>query len=643
MPSHLAIEQAMEIRIIENTFLDLFSKGMLNGTVHTSVGQEFSAVAFAGQLQDSDFVVSNHRCHGHYLAFTGDARGLIAELLGKVSGTCAGIGSSQHLQRGNFFSNGIQGGIMPVAAGLAMTRKLNQSEAIVVVFIGDGTLGEGVVYETLNLIALWSLPLLVVCENNRYAQSTQIEQNLAGSILARAAAFGIQTFESFTSDPDSLIENARLSIDLVRHQGKPAFHIVNTYRLNPHSKGDDDRDPVEIEHFRGEDFLCRYEKENPTAFRQLQSEITVKIDNLIAEVLLEGELSMDTYLATPAVTTAERRWRPLLTTHERQVTLINRFLKKWLEDDSRHLLIGEDILSPYGGAFKVSRDLSFLFPDQVWSSPISEAAITGIGNGLALAGYRPMVEIMFGDFITLALDQIINHASKFFHMYNRQVQCPLIVRTPMGGRRGYGPTHSQTLDRFLIGIDNLKTVALNVMVDPSLIYQSITTEKHPVIVIENKADYGKIVAPPKITNFVAEISSTPYPVIRVRPERSKPTITLVTYGGMAGIVVECIMPLFRNFELKAELLVLSCICPIDYAEILESVKKTRRLVVIEEGSVIGGIGSEIISTVLERVGVGVQTLKIGAHPVPVPSVRSIEDQVLPSQESILRAIAKRFV
>jgi 2-oxoisovalerate dehydrogenase E1 component len=643
MPSLELIKKALQIRIVETAFLDLFAEGKLSGTVHTSVGQEFSALAFAGQLQASDFVVSNHRCHGHYLAFTNDVRGLLAELLGKKSGICGGVGSSQHLHFGNFYSNGIQGGIMPMAAGMAMGKKLEGERAIGAVFIGDGTLGEGVVYETLNLISLWQLPLLVVCENNMYAQSTKLEDNLAGDILARAAAFGIHTFEGHTDDVDDLIISAKAAIDIVRQQRTPVFYLVNTYRLNAHSKGDDDRDPKEIIRFRENDFLMRYAKLNPKMFSVIESEIHTEVKNLIATLLPESALSLTDYLGLSAKEPSPLKWNLLGRTQDRQVTRINIFLRKWLATDSRNLVIGEDILSPYGGAFKVTRDLSTLFPSQVWSTPISEAAITGLGNGLALSGYRPMVEIMFGDFVTLALDQIINHASKFFHMYNHQINCPLILRTPMGGRRGYGPTHSQTLDRFLIGIDGVTTVALNAFIDPADLFEVAILETGPVIIIENKADYGKTVEPPNIPFYVAEKSNSQYPVVRLRPERTVPNITLVTYGGMAGIVADCVLPLFREYELQSEVLVLSRINIIDYSEILDSVQTTQRLVVIEEGSCIGGVGSEIIATVTERMPKSISVLKVGSLGVPIPSIRQLEDQVLPSQQRIIRVIGQRFV
>ena len=141
----------------------------------------------------------------------------------------------------------------------------------------------------------------------------------------------------------------------------------------------------------------------------------------------------------------KKSWEPITAMNERQVTLLNKFFEETLKTNKKAIFIGEDVKSPYGGAFKVAKGLSEKYPNQVFTTPISEAAITGIGNGLALGGFKPFVEIMFGDFIILALDQIINHASKIHHMYNRKIKCPVVIRTAMGGRRGYGPTHSPNI------------------------------------------------------------------------------------------------------------------------------------------------------------------------------------------------------
>ena len=170
------------IRRFEESLLELFERGLLNGTTHACIGQEADAVAIVEHLSDDDHVFSNHRCHGHFLARTGDALGLMAEIMGKPEGVCGGIGGSQHLCAPGFKSNGIQGGIVPNAAGIALAKQLDGGGGLSVVFIGDGTLGEGATYETLNLASLWKLPLVVVLEDNEWAQSTPASANLAGSM-----------------------------------------------------------------------------------------------------------------------------------------------------------------------------------------------------------------------------------------------------------------------------------------------------------------------------------------------------------------------------------------------------------------------------------------------------------------------------
>jgi TPP-dependent pyruvate/acetoin dehydrogenase alpha subunit len=250
MHSDSAYYQSLyRIRRFEETVLENFPRGLFYGTTHTYLGQEANAVGVLSQLAEQDIVFSNHRCHGHYLAYGGDPRRLFAELMGRATGVCGGRGGSQHLQWRNFYSNGVQGGIAPVATGMALAEKYKHSGAVVVVFLGDGTLGEGVVYESLNMAALWGLPLLFVLENNRIAQTTPIELAFAGvapgAIAARFQAFGIQARELDSSDVVEVAAAAAPLIDLVRQESRPRALILNTMRFGPHSKGDDTR-PAEL-------------------------------------------------------------------------------------------------------------------------------------------------------------------------------------------------------------------------------------------------------------------------------------------------------------------------------------------------------------------------------------------------------------
>jgi TPP-dependent pyruvate/acetoin dehydrogenase alpha subunit len=232
------------IRRFEETVLALFEEGLLNGTTHACIGQEANGVGLIEHLRDGDHLFSNHRCHGHFLAWTGDAFGLLAEIMGKPAGLCAGIGGSQHICAPGFKSNGVQGGIVPAAAGIALAEQLRGSDGLSVVFLGDGTLGEGVVYETLNLTALWQLPLLLVLEDNGWSQSTPSSLNLAGGIAARFTAFGLPVVEVATTDVLEVEAAAGEAVAGCRARQGPGVLVIQTYRLCHHSKNDDHR-PIE--------------------------------------------------------------------------------------------------------------------------------------------------------------------------------------------------------------------------------------------------------------------------------------------------------------------------------------------------------------------------------------------------------------
>lgn len=633
------VKDALLLRKVEEKLFNLSLEGKIHGTIHACIGQEFSAIAFIPALINGDSIFSNHRCHGHFIIYTKNFKGLIAELMGKETGICAGIGSSQHLYSGNFFSNGIQGGMVPVAAGMALAKKLSNTHNIALVFIGDGTLGQGIVYETMNIASLWHIPVLIVCENNYYAQSTKQSINLSSDILKRAESFGLKTYKSNTWDIDNLLRNAKSSIDYTRNNSLPAFHLVDTYRLCPHSRNDDYRDQQEVDKYKDIDPLNVFARKYPDIYKEYSKEIDNKINEAVDELSNVPPLSLAEYYKPDYTDEKVSEFEDIKEIDIRQAELINSFFKERMGNNKSIIFMGEDVLSPYGGAFKIAQGLSEKYPDQVFSTPISESSITGIANGLALGGYRPFLEIMFGDFLTLCMDQIINHASKFHHMYNKQVNCPIVIRTPMGGRRGYGPTHSQTLDKYLVGIDNVTTVALNTLIDPGVIYKTILEkENHPVIVIENKTDYAKKIAKKRIKNYRFEKTISDYPVVRIRPIASIPNATIVTYGGMVDITLDAIQPLFLELDLKCEIIVLTKIHPIDYKEIIESLRQTKKLYVIEEGSFFAGLGSEIISSVVEMLNEKIIAKRITALPVPIPAAKSLENLVLPSVETIIEKI-----
>ena len=635
-------EKAIKIREVENRLLKYFANGTINGTVHTCVGQEFSGLAFAGQLGNTDFVISNHRGHGHFISFTGEYDSLIAELMGKSIGICAGIGSSQHLYKKNFLTNGIQGGIVPVAAGIAMAEKLKRSNNIAVVFIGDGTLGEGVLYETLNIISLWKIPLLVVCENNKYAQSTSQKFNLAGDILKRAEAFNIETKQSDIWNLKELYSDARSSIESVRDKCKPIFHLVDVYRLNAHSKGDDLRDQNEINYYRTLDPVNLFQENTNGKYSGIKEKVENELALIENEIKAYSEQEPEKYFTFSNNSKLQYDWCSQIMELDgcRVSDRINTFFIDKMNEDEKIILIGEDIGDPYGGTFKVTKGISDKYEGRVFNSPLSEAAITGIGNGLALNGYRPVIEIMFGDFITLAFDQIVNHASKFFHMYNFQINDPIIIRTPMGAWRGYGPTHSQSLERFLIGIDNIKVFCIDTFIDPYKIYEQILNEKHPVIVLEYKAEYGIKLKRADILGYKVENSFGNYPLSRIRPVSLNPSLTIVTYGYMATYVSEFLHEIIDQTELVPEVIILSCINPIHLGYIRESLEETGRLLVVEEGNETGGVGAQILLQLHNEDKSDFDARVVGALPVPIPAAKSLENYVLPNKNRLMKAIGE---
>jgi 2-oxoisovalerate dehydrogenase E1 component len=630
------VRHALLIRRTEQRLLSLYSEGKLFGTVHTCIGQEFVAVAVGRSLTPHDLVFSNHRGHGHFLATGGTVAELIAEVMGKDSGLCRGRGGSQHLQKGRYFSNGIQGGIVPVTAGLALAEKLRGSDAIATVFVGDGTLGQGALYETLNIASKWDLPLLVVCENNLYAQSTCQTQTLAGDICARASAFGIETRHGTTYDWPSLCEAVAESIAFVRRESRPLFHRIDTFRLMAHSKGDDNRPADYVQRHWTIDPLAIFERELGASddWQRMVAEIDSEIDAAVAAADRApfGEFSAQRPVESVAT------WAPLHFPPERVVASVRRGLDDALAADDRVFLLGEDVESPYGGAFKCTADLSAKYPGRVRNTPISELAIVGLGNGLALGGMIPVVEIMFGDFVTLAMDQWVNHAGKFAFMFADKVKMPLVIRTPMGGKRGYGATHSQSLERHVVGVPGTQVLCLHHRYSPAAVYQTLfATIDTPTLVVENKVLYGKTASAEPPAGYTLTATDEPFPTVRLTPA-APADITVVAIGGIGPETEEALLKLFDEEEILAELFLPTRIYPFAADCLRESLSQTRRLLVVEEGQAFAGLGAEIVAQAAELVGQdGITVRRVAAEPCPIPAARPLEAACLPGVESIFAA------
>jgi len=291
-------EKMFLIRTFDSKLLELFSEGKIKGTVHTSLGQEACAVGLISALdKEQDIVFSNHRAHGHIIAYGISVKSLLAEIMGKVSGTSAGVGGTQHLHWKNFHSNGIQGAFAPVAVGSAMAEKLKGSGAISVVFLGDGTMGQGVVYESFNLASVWKIPVLFVLENNKIAQTTPCELVHAGNLKDRAEPFGIESCVVDGNDVEAVYEKASYAVDSIRKNSSPFFMVLDTYRLGPHSKGDDTRPEEEIKLNMKKEPILRLGKKIPDNIREnIEQKVVCMMDEAIGEILEEPSLSYEEFL-----------------------------------------------------------------------------------------------------------------------------------------------------------------------------------------------------------------------------------------------------------------------------------------------------------------------------------------------------------
>lgn len=284
-------ESMYRIRRFEETVLDRFQTGVFHGTTHTYIGQEANAVGILGHVREGDAVFSNHRCHGHFIAYGGDMRALFAEMMGKATGVCGGRGGSQHIHWKNFYSNGVLGSTIPVATGVGLAGRLQGGSNVVVVFLGDGALGEGVVYEALNMAALWKAPVLYVVENNGIAQTTPISLGLAGSIADRFDAFAVPATDLATSDVAEVAEVSGTLIDQIRESGRPQALVVATNRFAPHSKGDDTRSAGELEEMRAKgDPLAVHAVRVPDGDR---SAIETKVDAEVSEAFEQAVADPD--------------------------------------------------------------------------------------------------------------------------------------------------------------------------------------------------------------------------------------------------------------------------------------------------------------------------------------------------------------
>lgn len=627
------------IRETEKLILELFSRGLVSGTTHTCLGQELCQMSVVRALSHpDDYVLSNHRNHGHFMTYSGDFVGLVAEIMGRKGGVCGGYGGSQHIAYRNFHSNGVQAGMTGIGVGLAAANKGRGSPGVVAVIIGDGTLGEGMLYESMNLASTWKVPVLFVVEHNGIAQTTYTRDTIGGDIVLRGRAFGLSTWRVSDRD-ESFIDEVERIVGEVRSSGLPGMLVIDTGRLGPHSKGDDLRDPAEMEGLVAGDPLMAL------AARLSASEVD-DVKKRCKEIIVQIEQQALAFPPAVFDEAPEHVFRPVRGGDGPRATerlpnvraALNDALRQLLATDPEVILVGEDLHDPYGGAFKVTAGLSEQFKGRVISTPISEAGITGAGIGLAMAGKKPIVEIMFADFLTLCMDQIYNHAVKFPGMFE-DTSVPLIIRTPCGGRRGYGPTHSQSLENLFVSVPGLTVLYGSHRHDLGrLLVNASQRWDNPTLFLEHKLLYGE---KQDAGDYVevepdgGDMGAVLFPTLRNGSD--DPDVTLLSYGGMLPVTEKAARILSDEEELSVEIVAPALLAPLPRETLLRLLMDRPRILVVEEAHHHFGFSAEILALLAEN-GYAGRVARLGAAPVPIASARSLESSQLPDENAVVAAV-----
>lgn len=628
-----------QIRETEKLILQLFGRGLVSGTTHTCLGQEVCQMSVVRALNDpDDYVLSNHRNHGHFLTYSGDFLGLVAEIMGRRAGVCGGYGGSQHLAHRNFHSNGVQAGMTGIGVGLAASLKSGSSQGIVAIIIGDGTLGEGMLYESMNLAAIWQVPVLFVVEHNGIAQTTYTRDTIGGDIVARSLAFGLSTWRLSDRDGDFSAQVERV-VDELRENRRPGMLIIDTGRMGPHSKGDDLRDINERAEIVANDPLeALGARCSANEREQIESTCRASLAE-IEKAAMESPHAHFDFVPEHSFKPVLQIDCPKADSSTANVRLaLNDALQKLLEHDEDVVLLGEDLHDPYGGAFKVTVGLSEKYKSRVISTPISEAGITGAGIGLAMAGKKPIVEIMFADFLTLCMDQIYNHAVKFPGMFV-DTAVPIVIRAPCGGRRGYGPTHSQSLENIFVSVPGLTVVFGSHRHDiGQMLINASVRWPNPTLFLEHKLLYAEkrdTAGYEEIDLEAGDFGAELFPMLRSGSKG--PDITLVSYGGMLPVAEKAARILEENEELAVEVIAPALLAPLPRLALLKALFDRPRILVVEESHHQFGFSAEVLAMLAEN-GYRGKVARLGTAPVPIASARSLESAQLPDENAIVLAV-----
>ncbi len=539
------------------------------------------------------------------------------------------------------------GAMIPVAAGAAFALKQNGSDRVAINFIGDGGTSTGDFHEGLNMAAVWKLPLILLIENNRYAFSTPSAQQFACRALAdRGVGYGMAAEQVDGNDPDAMAEVMARAVARARAGEGPTLIEAMLGRMRGHSEGDDSLKVVpegELSRYMSEDPVPAYAQrliEQGVLTPARQGELRERIRSLVMTAIdraleasppLAADAHRSVFAPTPGTAPGPAA-APAVRTGSGEpiyyVEAITQALREELERDPKLVLMGQDI-GVFEGAFRVTRGLHERWPTRVLDTPIAESGTLGIAAGAALLGYKVVVEMQFGDFVTCGFNQIVNVAAKFF--YRWQTPCPLVVRLPTGGGVNAGPFHSQNPEAWFAHTAGLKVVCPATAVDAKALLKAAIRDPNPVIFCEHKFLYRRVKEAMPAPDFVL-----PLGVAQVlRPGED---LTLIGYGASTHTCLAAAEDLALA-GVEAEVVDLRTLVPFDEETVLASVRRTGRAVVVHEAQGTAGFGAEVAARIADGAfaWLDAPVRRVSYPDLPVPWAKVLEQELLPGKERVLAA------
>lgn len=641
------------IRRFETTVSELYRSGEVPGFVHLSLGQEAVAVGACSALDDSDIITSTHRGHAHCLAKGLSPAAMLAELMGRKAGTNRGRGGSMHIadpELGIFGANGIVAAGLPIASGAAAASWLRGRQQVVVSFFGDGAVAHGAFHEAVNLAALWQLPVIFCCENNGFAEFSPADRQHPVGLASRSASYGLPFFDVDGNDVDAVARLFHKLVGDIREGHGPALVEAVTYRWSGHYEGDPQRyrDTAELAQWQAErDPVARQRErlvsggERPPDLEAIEQDVADEIGRAVAWARQSpepeaGELEAYVY-RQPVVPEPGAAVVPPAADGPvfRVMDAIHDALAMSLETDPDVFLAGIDI-GAGGNVFGLTRGLQERWPRRVLDTPISETAIVGLAVGAAMAGLRPIVELMYLDFIGVCFDQILNQAAKLAFMTGGKASMALTIRTQFGVGRSSGAQHSQSLEALLAHIPGLKVV---MPADPADYYgllRASILDPDPVVFIENRLLYSWRGPRPEPDHLV--------PIGVARVARAGLDVTIVAWSAMVHEALAAAEELMTE-GVDAEVIDLRTVAPIDFATIRQSVAKTSRLLIAQQAVRQHGLGAEIAARMCVDGfwDLDVPIARLGGPFTPVPYSPGLEQVWLPGRNSIASTVRQMML